>query len=511
MKGERDVEEAASATNHKAFLSYLYDAAGVTQEVLDWSYQGHGTQSDPFVVEFLVADSANPLQLPSWRKWSITFLQAFAVLAVSFASSSFSSGIPYIVDEFNVSRMVALLGVSLFVIGFALGPLVFAPLSEMFGRQLIFVITFGALTAFNAAAAGSKNIETLLILRFLAGTIGSALLTNAGGVIADMFSADERGLANALFATAPFLGPAVGPIAGGFLSQAKGWRWLQGLMAIFTGVLWVLGSLWVPETYTVVILRLRAEVLSKITGHVYVSKFDVGHPNKALLAELRKALLRPWQLLFLEPIVLLCSIFQAVVFGTLYMMFAAFPIVFQQTRGWFNGVGGLAFLGVAVGMMFAVGYSGYDNIRYIKVNKSYDGGAPPEMRLPPALIGSVLLPIGLLWFAWTNGPNIHWIVPIVGLGFFAAGLVLVFLSLMNYLVDSYVIYAASVLAASSVLRSLFATAFPLFTTNMYHSLGIHWASSVPAFLYLACVPFPFLFFRYGKSIRLRCKYAAQVA
>ncbi|KAK1473873.1 fluconazole resistance protein 1 [Colletotrichum tamarilloi] len=381
----------------------------------------------------------------------------------------------------------------------------------MFGRQLIFAITFGALTAFNAGAAGSKNIETLLILRFLAGTIGSAPLTNAGGVIADMFSADERGLANALFATAPFLGPAVGPIAGGFLSQAKGWRWLQGLMAIFTGVLWILGSLWVPETYAVVILRRRAEVLSNITGHVYVSKFDVGHPNKALLAELRKALLRPWQLLFLEPIVLLCSIFQAVVFGTLYMMFAAFPIVFQQTRGWSNGVGGLAFLGVAIGMMFAVGYSGYDNIRYIKVNKSYDGGAPPEMRLPPALIGSVLLPIGLFWFAWTNGPNIHWIFPIVGSGFFAAGLVLVFLSLMNYLVDSYVIYAASVLAASSVLRSLFAAAFPLFTTNMYHSLGIHWASSVPAFLSLACVPFPFLFFRYGKSIRLRCKYAAQVA
>ncbi|KAK1468054.1 MFS multidrug transporter [Colletotrichum cuscutae] len=294
----------------------------------------------------------------------------------------------------------------------------------MFGRQLIFVITFGALTAFNAGAAGSKNIETLLILRFLAGTIGSAPLTNAGGVIADMFSADERGLANALFATAPFLGPAVGPIAGGFLSQAKGWRWLQGLMAIFTGVLWILGSLWVPETYAVVILRRRAQVLSKITGHVYVSKFDKGSATTMAT------------LVVLEPIVLLCSIFQAVVFGTLYMMFAAFPIVFHRTRGWSNGVGGLAFLGVAIGMMFAVGYSGYDNIGYIKVNKSYDGGAPPEMRLPPALIGSVLLPVGLFWFAWTNGPNIHWIVPIVGSGFFAAGLVLVFLSLMNYLVDS---------------------------------------------------------------------------
>lgn len=118
------------------------------------------------------------------------------------------------------------------------------------------------------------------------------------------------------------------------------------------------------------------------------------------------------------------------------MMFAAFPIVFQQQRGWSPGIGGLAFLGVAVGMMTAVFYSMYDNARYAKTAASLGGHAPPEARLPPALIGSVLLPIGLFWFAWTNGPDIHWIVPIIASGFFAAGLVLVFLSLMNYLIDS---------------------------------------------------------------------------
>ncbi|GKT88467.1 fluconazole resistance protein 1 [Colletotrichum tofieldiae] len=127
------------------------------------------------------------------------------------------------------------------------------------------------------------------------------------------------------------------------------------------------------------------------------------------------------------------------------------------------------------------------------------------------MVGACLLPIGLFWFAWTNGPEIHWIVSIIASGFFAAGLVLVFLSLLNYLIDSYVIFAASVLAANSVMRSLFGAAFPLFTTQMYENLGIHWASSIPAFLALACLPFPFLFYKYGHVIRRKCAFAAEAA
>lgn len=88
-------------------------------------------------------------------------------------------------------------------------------------------------------------------------------------------------------------------------------------------------------------------------------------------------------------------------------------------------------------------------------------------------------------------------------------MVLIFLSIMNYLIDSYTIFAASVLAGNGIIRSVFGAAFPLFTKQMYDSLGIHWASSVPAFLAVACIPLPFLFYKYGASIRQKCKYAAQ--
>lgn len=350
-----------------------------------------------------------------------------------------------------------------------------------------------------------------MILRFFAGAFGSSPLTNSGGVIADMFHANDRGLAMALFAAAPFLGPCVGPIVGGFLGETEGWRWVEGLMAIFAGVVWIVNTVVVPETYAPVLLRRRADKLSALTGKVYVSRANLGN-RKTLGQQFKIALMRPWVLLFHEPIVILTSIYMAILYGTLYMLFAAFPIVFQQSRGWSPGVGGLAFIGVAVGMMIAVVYAAADNKRYQRAGEEAAGGAaPPEARLPPAIVGSVLLPVGLFWFAWTCGPSIHWIVPIIASAFFACGLVLVFLSLMNYLIDSYVLYAASVLAANAVLRSLFGAAFPLFTTYMYDNLGLHWASSVPAFLSLACMPFPYLFWRYGHRIRMRCKFAAEAA
>lgn len=393
--------------------------------------------------------------------------------------------------------------------GFAVGPLLWAPLSEVFGRQYLFIGTYAGLTAFNAGTAGANSAPTLIILRFFAGAIGSSPLTNAGGVIADMFPASQRGLAMSLFAAAPFLGPVVGPIAGGFLGQAAGWRWVMGLLAAVSGLFWILGSLFVPETYAPVLLRKRAAKLSKMTGQVYVSKMDNDRGRTTLPQTMKTAIVRPWILLFKEPIVLLLSIYMAIIYGTLYMLFAAFPIVYQGTRGWSAGISALAFLGIMVGMIFAVSYSIWDNKRYIKAEQDNDGMAPPEARLPPALIGSIALPIGLFWFAWTNYPSIHWIVSIAAGAPFGFGMVLVFLSIMNYLIDAYTIYAASVLAANSVLRSLFGAAFPLFTTYMYNDLGIHWASSIPGFLALICVPFPFLFYKYGDRIRQKCRFAAE--
>jgi multidrug resistance protein len=133
------------------------------------------------------------------------------------------AGIEGIITQFDMSQEVVTLGLSVFVLGFALGPLIFAPLSELYGRQVLYFATFGAFTCFNVGCVTAQNIWSLIILRFFAGSFGSSPLTNAGGVIADLFSAKERGLAMTIFAVAPFMGPVLGPIIGGFLGQYAGW------------------------------------------------------------------------------------------------------------------------------------------------------------------------------------------------------------------------------------------------------------------------------------------------
>lgn len=500
-----------SAPERISHWRLVKDHALVTSAALNYSYQGSGTEQDPYLVEFVPHDPRNPKAFPPWKKWGMTMVMAIATLAVAFVSTAYSGGIAKILLDFEASQEVVTLGISLFVLGFAVGPLFWAPLSEFYGRQILFIGTYACLTIFNAGAAGANNMAALIAMRMLAGLFGSSPLANAGGVIADMFDAEERGLATSLFAAAPFLGPALGPIVGGFVSESIGWRWVEGIMTIFTGVIAIVGGLLVPETYAPVLLRKRAAALSEQTGKVYISMLDKKAGRLSTKKRFETALIRPWILLFREPIVLLISIYMAIIYGTLYMLFGAFPIVFQKVRGWSEGIGGLSFLGVMAGMIIGIAYSIWDNKRYVRSVKAAGGTAPPESRLVPAMPGAVALPIGIFWFAWTNAPSIHWSVCIIGTAPFGFGMVVVFLSQFNYLIDSYTVYAASVLAANSVLRSLFGAAFPLFTTQMYARLGIHWASSIPAFLALACLPFPFLFYKYGEPIRLKCKYASQAA
>ena len=366
------------------------------------------------------------------------------------------------------------------------------------------------MVAFFGGAAASPNIATLLVLRLLGGIFGASPLVNSGGVIADMFVPAQRGLAVTLYGVAPFMGPVLGPIVGGFISENAGWRWVHGVCCIAIGVTGILGVILAPETYGPTLLARKVHHLSRAGRGQYVSVLKKGGGKHQASGVFRKALLRPWKFLVLEPIVLVACTYMAIIFGTVYMFMAAMPIVFTQGRGWSEGVSGLAFLGILFGIIIGFAYAIIDNMtRYIKL--SVAGKATAESRLPPAIIGAVALPVGMFAFAWTNYPSIHWSVCIVLSSPFGFGCVLVILPVMNYLIDSYTIFAASVLSAAAILRSIMGAVFPLFTPNMYQNLGIHWATSIPAFLTLVCTPFPFIMYRYGETVRMRCRYAAEAA
>ncbi|PLB51375.1 putative MFS transporter [Aspergillus steynii IBT 23096] len=476
-------------------------------------YNGLGTAEDPFLVEFRADDAGNPMNWSRSRKWTITAIVTVSVFAVTFTSSAYSVSSSEIMQEFNVSSEVSTLGLSLFVLGFAIGPALWGPLvsscslgSELYGRQRLWIISHAAMVAFIGGSAGSKKISTLLVLRFFGGTFGGSPLVNSGGTVADLFMPAQRGLPMTLYCVAPFLGPILGPIVGGFISQSVGWRWVHGVCCIFVGVAGILGIIFVPETYGPVLLTKMANGLSKTNGKVYISILENSQGRKNPSEVFQRALFRPWVMLFREPIVLAASLYMAIVYGTVYMFMGAMPVVYNEGRGWRPGIGGLAFIGIAVGIILGLFYAIYDNnCRYMKL--SLVKSATAESRLHPALVGSFALPVGMFAFAWTNYPSIHWSVGIILSTPFGFGCVLVILPIMNYLIDSYTIYAASVLAAAAIFRSIVGAVFPLFTTQMYHNLGIHWATSVSAFLTLACLPFPFVMYRYGTELRMRCKYA----
>lgn len=471
------------------------------------NYSGDGTDSNPYIVEFQFGDSGNAMNFSPAKKWFIIFIVSVSVFAVTLTSSAYSGSANEIFKQLHCSSELFALGISLYVLGFAIGPALWAPLSELYGRRILFVTTHTCMVAFVAGSAGANSMATLLVFRFLTGMFGASPLTNAGGVIADLFPASQRGLAMIFFCAAPFMGPVLGPIVGGFISMNVGWRWVQGVCCIFIGVVWIAGSIFVPETYAPVILQKRAEKLSKETNNTYTTVFQQRNGTLTPSEIFRKALMRPWVLLFREPIVLIAATYLAIIYGTIYMFMPALPIVYQRGRGWSEGVGGLAFLGLICGMLAGIVYAIFDDNRYKRLGKA----ATPESRLPPAAVGSVALPIGLFAFAWTNSPSIHWSASIILSAPFGFGCVLVFLSCLNYLIDSYTIYAASVLGASAMLRAFFGTAFPLFTDQMYDGIGIHWASTIPAFLTLLCLPFPFVMLKYGETIRLKCKYAQEAA
>lgn len=310
----------------------------------------------------------------------------------------------------------------------------------------------------------------------------------------------------AAFSAAPFLGPAMGPLIGGFLSDAAGWRWLYWIQLIFAGVVYILITFTVPETYAPIILAKRAKKLRKETGESdYVTEQDLD--MRPFSERLRMFLIRPVQLLFSEMIVLLISLYMSVLYGLLYMFFIAYPIIYQGGKGYTAGITGLMFIPIAVGVLCSAVCAPTINKHYLKISQKYGGSPPAEARLIPMMYSCWLIPIGLFIFAWSSYPHLSWAGP--ALGGFPVGFGFIFLynSANNYLVDSYQHQAASALAAKTCLRSFWGASVVLFTVQMYDRLGYQWASSLLAFISLACCAIPYLFYFFGANIRRRSKYA----
>jgi multidrug resistance protein len=456
-------------------------------------------------------DPEDPRQWSNLFRWYITAVAALAVVAVAFGSAVISGDFKDIERDLHSGEVVTALSVSLMVVGFGLGPLLWSPLSELYGRRPMWVIPSVLYVIFNIPCALAKNMETLLVCRFLCGFFASAPLTLAGGTISDVWDNNERGLAIAIFAAAPYGGPVLGPIVGGFVGESVGWRWMLWVNMIFAGVVTALCCT-IPETFAPTLLRKRAERLRAETGNPNITTEQ--ELFKASLSEIIiETLIRPCQMIATEPILLLMSLFIALIYGLLYAFFFSFPVVFGEDYHWSDGKVGLTFLSVIIGLLFALLVTPQLEKNYAKRAVAKGGRADPEDRLIGMMIGGPFVPVSLFIFGWTSPPYVqpggaHWVGPASAGIPFGFGMVIIYFSANAYLIDAFPGYVASALAAKTLIRSGAGAAMPLFIAIMFRGLGNGWAASLLAFVSLAMVPIPFLFYRYGKAIRAKSKRAA---
>ncbi|KAH9938655.1 major facilitator superfamily domain-containing protein [Fomitopsis serialis] len=445
----------------------------------------------------------DPKRIGTGRKWLITLVICNAALCATFASSIASFTETGLQRDLHTVREVTVLSISLYVQGLALGPLLFAPLSEVYGRNNVYRISYFLFWVFTWPIAFPPDIETFLVFRFLTGFSSSAFLSVAGGSVSDLF--DNRNVATPMgvYTLSPFFGPVLGPLISGFICQNTNWHWAYRVCLIYEFVTLVSLLLFVPETYVPVLLKRKAARLRKETGNgKYWAPLD--RREGSITHSIMLSIYTPFKLMFFDKMALSLNTWNSLTLGILYLTFEAFPVIFGDVHGFTYQETGLAFLGMGIGMFGALSTQGLWNRYHHNVAARHGGKLPPETRLVMGMVGGVLAPIGLFWLAFTTYRAVPWIIPIIASSLFGAAVYFIFTSTFTYLVTAYRPIAASAMASNTALRCTFAAAFPLFAVQMYDRLTTVGATALLA----ADLCLRFLYYRWGERLRAQSKFAA---
>jgi len=466
-------------------------------------------EKDPNLIVFDgPEDPLNPQNWSPMKKYIQTLILGLATLVVTYASSVFSSASTVVAEQFNVGSVVGTLGTSLFVLGYAVGPLIWGPLSEVGGRKSPLMASYFIFAIFCIPVAVAQNIQTIMICRFFSGVGASGPLAIAGGALADFWEAEKRGGAIAVFALSTFGGPAIGPVMGSFITKSYlGWRWTMWITLIWSMFMLFVIAVFLDESYVPLLLSRKAKKIRYETKNWAVrSKMD---ENPLTLERILTVYVtRPIKMLATEPVLLLLTIYTSLVYGILYLLFGAVPIEMSEKRGIIAGVSSLPFIAVFVGAFAGACIVWSFVPRYNRKMHEQKAVAVPEERMIPMMIGAIIFPVGIFWFGWTDVDYVSSVWPsIIALVFIGCGILLLFMQAINYIIDAFLIHANSAIAGNTIVRSLFGAGFPLFTVAMFHTLGVQWASTLLGCLALLLVPVPFLFYKYGKTLRHRSKFA----
>ena len=358
----------------------------------------NATQDPRFEVDF-DDNGENPQDWSMAKKSLIIFFMSFSTLVVVMYSTSYTSGIPGMMRTFGIhNKTLVILGITTYLCGLAIGSLLLAPLSEMYGRRPVYLIAVATFTILIIPCALSNNLAQILVMRFFGAIAGAAMISNAPGTVSDISREEYRALAFSIWSLGPMNGPVIGPLIGGFVFQALGWRWTNWVVMIGSGASWFMVFL-IQETYAPAILRAKSAKKRKETGDSrYYSRYD---DKKAFWPLLRENLYRPLSMAVNEPICIFWDVYIALVYGVLYLCFVSYPIVFGELRGWSPGLVGLGYMGIGIGGVITISAEPLLRRMINAHKKDPETGKPyPEAMVSVVVISAVCVPVGEIIFAW---------------------------------------------------------------------------------------------------------------
>ncbi|KAF8863389.1 MFS general substrate transporter [Acephala macrosclerotiorum] len=455
-------------------------------------------------------DPDDPMNYSTSKKIYVSFLLALYTFAVYTGSSIYTPGLGEVEEKFNVGPTAAALGMSLYVLAYGIGPMLWSPLSEipLVGKNPPYIWTFAIFVILTVPTASTDSFAGFLVCRFLLGFFGSPCLATAGASFQDLWPLIKIPYLMVIWAGFATLGPAFGPVIGGFSVQKENWRWTQWEMLWLSGPVFLLMFFSLPETSPATILLQRARRLRKsLEKSNLKSQSEIDQAHMTAKERAFDALIKPWEINALDPAVLFSTFYTSLLYGIFYSFFESTPEVFPKLYHFNLGESGLPYLSALVAIL-VIGPT-YAAYWHYTVERPYaeKGFGPQEDRLVVGLVGSCMIPVGLFLYAWTARGSVHWIAPTIGLGLSVGGTYLIIQSIFLYLPFTYPKYSASLFAANDLARSTLAAGAILFSRPLFLNLGVAGGVSLLGGLTIVCAFLLYLLYRYGAVLRAKSRFA----
>uniref|UniRef100_A0A093UZN0 Putative transporter n=1 Tax=Talaromyces marneffei PM1 TaxID=1077442 RepID=A0A093UZN0_TALMA len=470
--------------------------------------------SSPLDLQALISTASphHPSHWPLWQKWSIATIYCLLQVAVMLLSTTYTSVEAPLHTKFGGSTQVIALGQSMFIVGNAAGPVFLGPLSDLGGRKWVYVGSVAMYGLCQIGCALALNLPMMIIFMLLSGVACSTAMSNVAGTIADLFgNADNTSQPLALFIVSSTSGSSLGGVVGVWIvnNPNMGSIWIFWINVILAGVFVLILAI-LPETLPRVVISraTRSSQAKQSQSESDEQQKEITKLRMAVLKEIRFVTTMCFRILFTEPIVTCLGLFNGYIYGLLFLYLYGVFDVFVVNNRLSVIAANLTYLNFVAGVviMFLI-FVPIQTSLYKRDRLEHNGIARPEARFLLSLITVWGFPISLLWFAFTSSGNVSYWSPVIAGGVLGVADPLLWLSILNYITDSYPNVAGSAIAAFLIPSQLLAAGCVHIGILMFENLSTRWAFAILGFVSFGVIASVYVLYFWGPALRRMSKLA----